>query len=750
MGYQFDTRGFVNQAPGRGVAYYERMNPDAVLADDQAFQGANKALGYGSLIGLAGLPVVQNNMQYAEPYINYMQGLNNVAEGINQYGDFRTAMQLLNPGVGGSASFAQSVSPGNLASGALETGATSLNPYVGVGMLANNLTANEANPYGAIPGLKQFNQGLDYVTSSLNSTPLARSISKGAQFAYNNSLGLITDTAPFRGLYGLAEIPMQGVQGASNFLREGYQALDRNVFGNILPGGAQDGDEESMTWNDPFEGIKRALTEAPDKFRTKRQLTYDGLNPVAQKLVDRFEEKGFDFRDAVDLATKYRDSDGDEHYVNYDTILKQTKPEDLGFTQEEFERASKSMQYAMNDPYQNPYLDLSAHMKEKHGVDIDFGEDFYINAGLGEMEDRAEQLNLDAQNFLTSGDYGAVEARDILGPNALTDEVLNIINSDLDPDMSVAEAKSWSEMNDVETKFGMLDLTEKEKYDIALSNDFNSQEYTEHLQYLEDFDNELNTSQLNELLSLDGADLSKEKQEQISSSIELQTKYDPEGAIESSRIYTEKFGDIKAKEFGYNSLQEMSDEADKIMEVDVKKMSDKQFETLTNYASIIKDHGISLNATSGVSLTGASEAISGYQSHQVDLANKAEALKKEQIRLNAIQSRQHTARVERDLATQRITLNHIKDVTRYHTPTIQVSPVKIRSNSGNIKICWVAREVYGAENPRWLEFREWIINEAPSHIYNAYLEHGPGLAEYISDKPELKSKIRNFMDSKIV
>ena len=32
--------------------------------------------------------------------------------------------------------------------------------------------------------------------------------------------------------------------------------------------------------------------------------------------------------------------------------------------------------------------------------------------------------------------------------------------------------------------------------------------------------------------------------------------------------------------------------------------------------------------------------------------------------------------------------------------------------------CWVAREVYGIENPKWLEFREWMLNDSPSWFRN--------------------------------
>lgn len=64
-------------------------------------------------------------------------------------------------------------------------------------------------------------------------------------------------------------------------------------------------------------------------------------------------------------------------------------------------------------------------------------------------------------------------------------------------------------------------------------------------------------------------------------------------------------------------------------------------------------------------------------------------------------------------------------------------------------LCWVAREVYGEDNPKWMQFREWMINDADPELRAAYIQHGPKVAEFISDKPELKSMIRAWMDSKI-
>jgi hypothetical protein len=68
---------------------------------------------------------------------------------------------------------------------------------------------------------------------------------------------------------------------------------------------------------------------------------------------------------------------------------------------------------------------------------------------------------------------------------------------------------------------------------------------------------------------------------------------------------------------------------------------------------------------------------------------------------------------------------------------------------GGAIACWVAREVYGAENPKWVLFREWLFSKAPAWFRNLYIKYGERFAEFISNKPKLKSLIRRWMDSRI-
>jgi hypothetical protein len=63
--------------------------------------------------------------------------------------------------------------------------------------------------------------------------------------------------------------------------------------------------------------------------------------------------------------------------------------------------------------------------------------------------------------------------------------------------------------------------------------------------------------------------------------------------------------------------------------------------------------------------------------------------------------------------------------------------------------CWVAREVYGESNPRWMMFREWLVMKSPSWFKKLYFKHGEGFAAWLKNKPRIKNLIRKWMDSRI-
>jgi hypothetical protein len=69
--------------------------------------------------------------------------------------------------------------------------------------------------------------------------------------------------------------------------------------------------------------------------------------------------------------------------------------------------------------------------------------------------------------------------------------------------------------------------------------------------------------------------------------------------------------------------------------------------------------------------------------------------------------------------------------------------------AAGITKCWVAREVYGHHNPKWLVFRSWLEVIAPTWFHVTYIIFGERFAKFIKDKPRLKARIRLWMDTKI-
>ena len=71
------------------------------------------------------------------------------------------------------------------------------------------------------------------------------------------------------------------------------------------------------------------------------------------------------------------------------------------------------------------------------------------------------------------------------------------------------------------------------------------------------------------------------------------------------------------------------------------------------------------------------------------------------------------------------------------------------SLAGGVGGCWVAREVYGKHDFRWMLFRNWLSTDAPTWLLSLYNKRGERFAVFISNKPLLKFVIRKLMDTRI-
>ena len=73
-----------------------------------------------------------------------------------------------------------------------------------------------------------------------------------------------------------------------------------------------------------------------------------------------------------------------------------------------------------------------------------------------------------------------------------------------------------------------------------------------------------------------------------------------------------------------------------------------------------------------------------------------------------------------------------------------VPPTGITDGIGDA--CWIARTVYGPENPRWMLFREWLMSDAPAWFRRLYIRRGERFAQWITPHHGIKAVIRRWMD----
>lgn len=62
--------------------------------------------------------------------------------------------------------------------------------------------------------------------------------------------------------------------------------------------------------------------------------------------------------------------------------------------------------------------------------------------------------------------------------------------------------------------------------------------------------------------------------------------------------------------------------------------------------------------------------------------------------------------------------------------------------------CWVAREIYGINNYKWIIFRDWLYSSnGPVWLQKIYTKYGRQFAKFISNKSMIKKLIKYLMDT---
>jgi len=108
-----------------------------------------------------------------------------------------------------------------------------------------------------------------------------------------------------------------------------------------------------------------------------------------------------------------------------------------------------------------------------------------------------------------------------------------------------------------------------------------------------------------------------------------------------------------------------------------------------------------------------------------------------------LQLADRNARLQTDMANRQI-----KAQNRANKTANIMDGVKTASQVATL-FCWVAREVYGSTNPKWLQFRSYMMMDSPRWLLRIYLRHGERFAQWLKNHAWLKPILRKWMDTKI-
>lgn len=271
------------------------------LSNDQGLEGGlNRTATAGALGATAVFPAVVNNMSYADDYRNLTKSVGEVGRVGGIYANYKTALGLAGPT--GDDQFANTFSPGNMFRTGVQT-ASYMNPVTGILNAVNSLTRNDDTPQGTIPGVNFVQGKVDAMADAMNNSQLGTAISRGARDIYNKTIAPVVQSRPGQILTSTAGVPIGLAESGYSTLREGYQALDRGLFGGYLPFGARDDDPETQRFDNPLDPLTQSLTNFKNTFRND-QRQVDGLPVQGSETINDFRNTELDTGGALLQGSK--------------------------------------------------------------------------------------------------------------------------------------------------------------------------------------------------------------------------------------------------------------------------------------------------------------------------------------------------------------------------------------------------------------------------------------------------------------
>lgn len=237
--------------------YTAMLANEGRMPSNATYDQTENALGSAVTAGAVGLnatlPIVQNNLQYAEGFNRVADATQKAGNALGIYSGYKSALGLTDPDRGSDA-FSNTLSPGNMLSTGLQY-ASYLNPVTGTLQGLNSLTQDDENPYGTIPGVSKFNEYVGEAGNRINATGPGQAIMGTLGNIYDRTLGPVMDSTPGRLLHATASLPVSTLHSGFNVLKEAGEWVDRTLFGNYLPGLANEKKPDTMVFNNPVEPL---------------------------------------------------------------------------------------------------------------------------------------------------------------------------------------------------------------------------------------------------------------------------------------------------------------------------------------------------------------------------------------------------------------------------------------------------------------------------------------------------------------
>jgi hypothetical protein len=76
---------------------------------------------------------------------------------------------------------------------------------------------------------------------------------------------------------------------------------------------------------------------------------------------------------------------------------------------------------------------------------------------------------------------------------------------------------------------------------------------------------------------------------------------------------------------------------------------------------------------------------------------------------------------------------------------ITLTPVSGGISNDSTNVCWVARAAFGETDVRWLIFRGWLLDDAPSWFRWLYIRHGESVGAWLASRTSARCVVRTLM-----